>query len=335
MKTFFQWTALYPPTDSSKVEANLANIVGLSGGVLGLLMVLLGLDSGLALYVPILASSVLFGLPHGAIDHLVILGLAKHRLSLKALSVVCLAYLGFVIAMLALWWAVPFLAVILFLGITVYHWGRADLAFENLGADVVEQSIPKWLQLNHALLRGVFPIGIPFLSFPQATETVLNACSASFGYTYAVSEELRLSILVGLLLLLLGEVAYLFFNKKARLKRFLEDVGLIAFFVWVPPLLAVGLYFCLWHGFRHVIRLIRYQSPSARDVSVGVGFKRFYLQALPFTVASICILAALQWALPEVTELNAFIGLYLVVISSLTVPHLIVVEWMDRVEKVF
>ncbi|CAI8364936.1 MAG: Beta-carotene 15,15'-dioxygenase [Opitutia bacterium UBA7350] len=332
MKFFFQWTSLSPPSDPSKINVSLANGSALCAGFLGLAIVLLGMDSGWVLYLPILASSGLFGLPHGAIDHLVVLGLANRKLTLKSLVVVCLVYLLLVIAMLGLWWASPIVGVSLFLLITIYHWGKADLAFEHLHRDSLQQVASKRLQFSHALLRGFFPIGLPFLTFPEATEAILNACSASFGYNFELNNTLQIAIFFCFICLLLGEVAYLSQQGQQWKLRLVEDLGLAAFFAFIPPLLAVGLYFCLWHGFRHVLRLIRYEGGEGCSRRTTARIKRFYCQAFPFTFASILLMAGFLSLLPNVRGLNEFIGIYLVIISALTVPHLLVVEWMDQRE---
>ena len=332
MKPILHWSPLKPPAGKPRMGTLLANSVALAGGLLGLAMVVFGLDAGLPLYLPMLASVLLFGLPHGAIDHLVVLGLAKRSLSLKALALVCLIYLGFVVAMLCLWWLAPLVAVILFLGITIYHWGTADLAFEGLLNPQAPQTTPRILKFNHSFLRGMFPIGIPFLAFPDATEAILNSCSVAFGYEYELGTTLPFVILIAMILLLLSELAYLRCQGEQRNARLAEDLGLIAFFVLVPPVLAIGLYFCLWHGFRHVLRLIRYEGSEDDCGTALAQFKRFYCRALPFTLASMLILAVVLLILRASVDLSTFIGIYLVVISSLTLPHLLVVEWMDRQE---
>jgi Brp/Blh family beta-carotene 15,15'-monooxygenase len=334
MKPIFFWSPLKPPDGKPRMGTRFANGLALAWGLVGLVMVVFGLDAGLPLYLPMLASVLLFGLPHGAIDHLVVLGLAKRSLSLKALALVCLIYLSFVVAMLCLWWLAPLVAMFLFLGITIYHWGRADLAFEGLLNPAALQNTPRILKFNHSLLRGIFPIGIPFLAFPDATEAILNSCSAAFGYEYELGTTLPFVILIALILLLFSELAYLRDQGEQRNARLAEDLGLIAFFVLVPPVLAIGLYFCLWHGFRHVLRLIRYEGNEDNCETAFAQFKRFYCQALPFTLASVLILAAVLLLLRGSVDLSTFIGIYLVVISSLTVPHLLVVEWMDRREGV-
>ena len=332
MKPIFHWSPLKPPAGKPRMGSRLANGLALAGGLLGLLMVVLDLAAGLPLYLPMLASVLLFGLPHGAIDHLVVLGLAKRSLNLKALALVCLIYLSFVVAMLCLWRLAPLVAVILFLGITIYHWGRADLAFEGLLNPAALQTTPRILKFNHSFLRGMFPIGIPFLAFPDATEAILNSCSVAFGYEYELGTTLPFIILIALILLLFSELAFLRCQGEQRKLRLVEDLGLIAFFVLIPPVLAIGLYFCLWHGYRHVLRLIRYEGSEDDCEPAFAQFKRFYCQALPFTLASVFILAVVLLLLSGSVDLSAFIGIYLVVISSLTLPHLLVVEWMDRQE---
>jgi hypothetical protein len=80
------------------------------------------------------------------------------------------------------------------------------------------------------------------------------------------------------------------------------------------------------------LRLIRYEGSEDDCETALARFKRFYCQALPFTLASVLILAVVLLLLRGSVDLSIFIGIYLVVISSLTLPHLLVVEWMDRQE---
>lgn len=334
MKAIFQWSPLKPPTEGCSAEGAVANGVALAGGLLGFVMVGLGLDAGLTLYLPMLLSAFLFGLPHGAIDHLVLLGLANQRMTFKSLMVTCLAYLAVVGLVLLLWWALPMLALILFLGITIYHWGRADLAYEGCLNPDSAQSTPKWLRWNHAVLRGFFPIGLPFLSFPEATGAILNACTLTFGNPYVLGSLIPTGCLLGGLSLLPGEILYLQRQPHTRLVRITEDLALLAFFCLVPPVLAIGLYFCLWHGLRHVLRLMRYDDGNPSLPRLSGRLKRFYHRAWPFTLASILIVAALHGFLIKQNDPAHLLGLYLVVISALTAPHLLVVEWMDRREGV-
>lgn len=331
MKSFFKWQALGIPTRNTALAAGPAHLAGATAFALGAILVLTGATEGLLLYLPLLLSVFLFGLPHGAIDHLVLLGLAERRMDLTGLILVCSIYLALVLAFLVLWWVGTLLALTLFLLITVYHWGQADLAFETLLEKRLSR-LPKISRRWHALFRGSLPIGLPFLAFPLETKAFLVSCASGFGYSYELSSGLRLAISIALLLLAVGEVYYLKNLPSRRGLTLIEDLGLILFFLIVPPILAIGLYFCLWHGLRHVLRLLRYGKCTTAPIGTLSELKTFYIRALPFTLASLLIVAVVFLLAPGTSSPSQILGTYLVVISSLTLPHLLVVEWMDRRE---
>lgn len=331
MKAFFQWRPLVPPAGHQSGVA-VASAVGLATAAIAALFLVLGLDGGIWLYLPLILSVFLFGLPHGAIDHLVLIGLARRRLNLTSLAIACGLYLTLVFVFLILWWVSPLIGLILFLGITVYHWGKSDLAFESLNSPNLSAA-PTLPRTSHLLLRGFLPIGTPFIAFPEATQSFITACTSSFGYDVKVSTGFNTVLWFVLLILLTSEISYL--KRQRNWKRLLaEDCALLGYFILIPPVLAIGLYFCLWHGLRHVLRLIQYESDAVDAVKLSDGLKRFYIQALPFTLVSLLLVAAVVLLLPQAKQLDQLVGIYLVVISSLTLPHLCVVEWMDWRERI-
>jgi len=89
------------------------------------------------------------------------------------ISVACHAVPGF-------WQITPFMAAIGFLCMTIYHWGRSDLAFDTVcGRDKKILSDP-WLRFTHSALRGLIPIGLPFIAFPVEAGEFLQACGALY-----------------------------------------------------------------------------------------------------------------------------------------------------------
>jgi beta-carotene 15,15'-dioxygenase len=99
------------------------------------------------------------------------------------------------------------------------------------------------------------------------------------------------------------------------------------------PVLAVGLYFCLWHAPRHVARLVLLDEKSAGVLEAGriaPALVRFARDAAPLTVAAIVLLLGLYLAAPQTGAApSALLALYLVLVSVLTLPHLVVVSFMD------
>jgi Brp/Blh family beta-carotene 15,15'-monooxygenase len=330
----FSWQALTPPGDSR--PPNWLQTIALAG----LLAVLAGgaLQSGLDLdenwwaLLPLVASALLFGLPHGAIDHLVVIGLARRQLTLSTLLAVLGIYLGIMLGYGLLWWIAPFLSLGLFLLITIVHWGKADTAFDQIRYPESPALASKGFRWSHSALRGLIPIGMPMLAFPDATAEFLLSCSRLFSNDPMPSiSPVQILVAAALALCFIAEIVFLLKHQPARgsMAMLAESLSLVALFALVQPLVAVGWYFCLWHGLRHVLRLSRYQPGFAEATR---SFMLFFKRALPFTLVALVMLFLFSTGLPSSEEAGRWIALYLVVISTLTLPHMLVVEWMDRVE---
>jgi Brp/Blh family beta-carotene 15,15'-monooxygenase len=128
--------------------------------------------------------------------------------------------------------------------------------------------------------------------------------------------------------LLLGFLEAMVANRKSSTCLLNASEGCLLFvaFVSLPPLPAVGFYFVFWHGLRHVLRLMKMEHLS---------FSNFAWRSSPTTLAALGLLGFLGWATVRHHPHPKFLGVYLVLISALTVPHFAVVTWMDRREKLY
>ena len=333
MRAPFAWHPLRPVAPRPRpAKAKTADAVGVGFLSLGLLGALAGLSDGPLGLVPIALSVILFGLPHGAVDHLVALGLAGRPLRPAPLAAVVLIYLGVALGMFAIWWQLPFVAATLFLAMTVYHWGKADLAFGRWRGDDPPKGFAAGL---HLLVRGLIPIGIPFIAFPAESRAFLEACADLFpGEPRPPAPKAVSTFTVLFLLLWLAEAGRLLrhFNRSRAfhtLRPIGEQLLLTAFFFYVPPLTAIGLYFCGWHGLRHLMRLGAYRD---EDKEVAVSLPRVMLQSVPFTLAALALLIGLVCLVPVGTDGIGWTATYFVLISSLTVPASGRRRMMDRRE---
>lgn len=341
MKQFFAWAPLHPPKNSLSAPslrrgAMLGAIIALAGG-LG--QAFLGLDLGpeqaWVPYLPLMASAVIFGFPHGAIDHLVALGLAGQKM--KPAPFLCVIGLYLLLALLfaSIWLIAPSYALAAFLIITILHWGRADTIFEQIVApEGPLQRIPH-LRPFHSALRGLIPIGLPFIAFPEESAAFVASTTLLFDAFPPDIETLRPIIAALLLTLVLAEILiFLRSRSKGGFKLLTESAGLGLFFYFVPPIVAIGWYFCFWHGLRHVLRLSRYRSTDTGAVqpSRPHPIRLFYRRALPFTLVPLLFLLWVGLSAFRENGPAQWAAQYLVLISALTVPHMILVEWMDRRE---
>lgn len=288
-------------------------------------------------YVPFAASLVFFGLPHGATDHLVPGRLTGRGVGPGSVAAVVAMYLVLGGAYLALWTVAPLLSFALFIVITWFHWGQGDLHSSQTLLGVSRLPVVAGL-----ILRGGLPMLLPLLASPEVYAGVGESLVGLFGgdYLEPLPTGLPLALrlcgglgLLALILLHLGGV-YRRTGSRASLAAEAGEVALLAaYFATVPPILAVGLYFCLWHSPRHIARLMLLDLPSADSLRMGElvpALRRFVRDAAPLTLAALGLLAALYLYVPDGPGgADGLLAGYLVLISTLTLPHVVLVTWMD------
>lgn len=301
--------------------------------------------------VPFLLSAVLLGLPHGAVDHLVPGLIARKPLSLCRMGALLVGYIALVGAVIGLWMLSPVVGFVFFIALTWWHWGTADLhatlAFHR--AAFLDTRLKRALT---AFVRGGLPMFVPLLFSPQDYRLALDSLAALFASADVraldgfFAEPFRVvggvafagAVALNLIVTMPGG---LYQRYRAEWAVFAGEIALLSvFFALVPPFLSIGLYFCLWHAARHITRLILLDPAVPVDgiggAQFAAGFWRFTLRATPLTLISLVFLAGLYLAVPASPEsLLSLIALYLVLISGLTLPHSVVVLWMDRAQGVW
>jgi Brp/Blh family beta-carotene 15,15'-monooxygenase len=292
-------------------------------------------------YLPFLASLVFFGLPHGAADHLAISRLGGSR----PLVAVGAAYLLGGAAYLAVWLVAPALGFVSFILLTWYHWGQGDLyVLVAVGGDHLRG---RGQRLAALVVRGGIPMVVPLLGFPAVYQSVAEATVRLFDPSFGPSLDVvflpatRLALggglaALSLAALALGAVRAGFDSRGWRIDA-LETLLLWVYFLVVPPILAVGLYFCLWHSVRHVARLLVVEEGGSglEREQLGSALAGFGRDALPNTVGALVVLVGLAFVAPPESGFLALLGLYLVLLAVLTLPHTAIVTWMDLREGVW
>jgi beta-carotene 15,15'-dioxygenase len=292
------------------------------------------------LYVPFAASLVFLGLPHGAVDHLVLLNQRGNPRGIQPFFDVCARYLAIATVYLLVWFITPLSAAAFFILITWFHWGQGDLYF-SLASGRFKHLDSRFRKAAHILIRGALPMLVPLVAFPEVYMGVVRSMAErtalSAGPELTIpGEGFRILLAGGLL-----TFAATYFVVTGRAlpaadrpgwrKDVFETSLLLVFFATVPPLFAVGLYFCLWHSLRHIDRLTADDDPRGLTrQGAAAAWGRFALRALPMTAASLGLLAGMYLLVPSTPATAAeLIGVYLVLISVLTLPHVWVVCRMD------
>lgn len=284
--------------------------------------------------VPFAVSILVFGLPHGALDHLVPARLRGDGRVLRSVAVVVALYAVLGAATAALWLVAPLAGMLAFIALTWFHWGQGDRWIDHLMGDGTVGGAAAALTIA---ARGALPMLVPLVAHPADYSSVVGEAASAVGRASrapvgALSITTGWRVVAGVIVLVLVTALVAAVHRARRpVARTVTEVVVLAAFFWVvPPVLAVGLYFTLWHSVRHVVRLELTDPAGARDLAAGRLFRpflRFLRQAWPITLVALAILVGTGVLLGD-----DGLGVYLVVLAVLTTPHAAVVTWMDRVQ---
>ncbi|MGL3198675.1 MULTISPECIES: Brp/Blh family beta-carotene 15,15'-dioxygenase [Curtobacterium] len=282
--------------------------------------------------VPFAVSILVFGLPHGALDHLVPARLRPGTSTFRSVSVVVALYLVVGSATAFLWAVAPLAGFAAFIAITWFHWGQGDLFVDRLLGDGLPS---RWGAVLTVAVRGALPMVVPFAAQPVEALRVVTGTAASLrGGTPddgTVPTPVRAVAAALVVVLVVVHLVALRRSGTPLARQAAEDVVLLAVFAVVPPVLAVGLYFTLWHAVRHIVRLELTDPRVTGELHRGrllAPFLRFTRQAWPVTAIAVAVLVALAVVLRR-----ADLGVYLALIAALTTPHTVVVTWMDHRQR--
>lgn len=272
------------------------------------------------LTLPILLLSVfIIGIPHGAIDHIMASELYGLKNSLKDHLLFYASYLFIMLIIAVLWIYTPIAGMILFLLISIYHFGQADME------DFLNSSAPSYLWY---ILRGVLIIGIIVFSDPSTTYPIISEAMRMDLVTF---EEFMPNASISLVTLLSLYAAFALWgilqkHFKQNLRFVADSILLAGLIIITGPLIGFAIYFALWHSIGHVNEMKEFFETKRKSLS----FAEFYKKATPFTLVSLLGLLML-YGINQFLQLEGeFITLMFILISVLTLPHLFIADKMYR-----
>ncbi|WP_253738442.1 Brp/Blh family beta-carotene 15,15'-dioxygenase [Halohasta salina] len=315
--------------------------------VTALAVLVFGAPSRQLQLVPFAVSIVIFGLPHGAVDHLTLPWAYGEPPTRRWLAIVGGLYLVVGVAYTAVWFVAPVAAFGVFILITWFHWGQGEVH------PLVELVDPTHLRTRAAraltvAARGSLPMVVPLVAFPEEYRWVAARLVGLFGTVdlaaldpvFSVRGRMAAGALVATLLVATLAVGYR--DGEGR-RTWAVDIGellfLTAYFVIVPPILAIGIFFPCWHSVRHITRLLLLDESAAARLDAGElggALARFGRLATPMTVGALAIFGGLALAVPASPVDGAgLFALYLVGIAVVTAPHVVVVTVLDLREGIW
>jgi len=269
----------------------------------------------------ILAPVAVFGLSHGGADPFILRRLVTERP--HAMAMAFALYIGASMAFIGLIWFFPVGALLVFLALSIWHFGFTDLAYLSPS----DNTVLLWLS-------GSLPVLGPVLGHPQQTSELFawlisRESGAVLSVLTVAGPIVAVLWLAGLGFLVVRHYRDLGFRVLAEL----VTVG--AVLLLLPPLLAFTFYFCLVHSVRHFLAIAENRLVET-DVRQMLGF--LIRQSAPATLMAIG-LALATWGVvvlwdPASSLLTEAVRVMFWGLAALTVPHAFVVRsWWNRRDR--
>lgn len=268
----------------------------------------------------VVALGLAAGLPHGAIDHV----LAARLAGISVLTSTAVYLGGALAAWAALTWGGP-VALATVLGLSVVHFGAGEVE-----AHRATGPWPGGAPAAVLAAAGTGALLLPLARADEAVVAVADALSPGLGELLA---DPRISVLLagGWGLAAVGALVLAVVQRRPGVAADVLLVGALG--VFAPPLVAFAVWFGGWHALRHTGRLLVTEPGAARLVEAGQlrgALARLARLSAATSAVALGTVVALAWLTAGAPEPDTAMATALRVLLALTVPHMVVVAWLDR-----
>lgn len=260
---------------------------------------------------------VFLGIPHGATDHIIFQHLSRGFLGSRKLLLFYVNYLLLGGLFALTWWIAPMLALIIFLFISMYHFGQSNWNYVN--------NIDSRSKVLLNFIWGGFVVFAPILFHFESVEEIISLIvrqslpSLQAGYLEGIAWSL--------FTLNLFFVLTLIWNEKLSIKEGLNElinlVTLTCLFFFTPTLLGFAIYFVLWHSLSSMLDQVSFLKARLRSYSL----RNYVIQILPISIIVIGGLLISVIYLPVFQD-SVDVGWLFVFISAITLPHIILIDML-------
>jgi Brp/Blh family beta-carotene 15,15'-monooxygenase len=248
------------------------------------------------------------GLPHGAFDSAIAAHLGYIRRP-RFLIRFLLLYTLITALIVAVWLIFPVVSLIVFLLISIIHFGLGD-ARADYG----------WLRWVQVVAHG----GIVVVGISQFHKSEVNII-----FSYLIGHNVTMvwaTIDIVSIIIVAAFVIYAWqalWNLRWR-HGFIELISLLLIFSILPPLIGFAFYFCCIHSLRHLLVLWRTLQTVLQRNNV-------YLQAFIYTITSWIVGGIVfWWCTNQMLVEAALIRVIFIGLAALTVPHMLLVDGFFR-----
>lgn len=257
-------------------------------------------------YVGLIAGLLTVGLPHGAVDHLLVV---SKKFTLFKFVV---QYLLIIAAYFIVWQWFPVFSLLLFIAYSAFHFGESEMV-------EMQVSMHSFAQKAYAFVLGLSILLLIIFLHLNESILVLNNMQGISDFVASLNlfqyKNIVIAVSCGLLMPLW------WISKKTCL--FLAGILLLG--TQMPLMLAFGLYFVGSH------------SVNAWEHIAGklqIAPKKLYLESLPFNVGALLIFSLFFYLQQTNAQLiQSYAAVFFVFLACLSLPHIILMHLFYKKES--
>jgi Brp/Blh family beta-carotene 15,15'-monooxygenase len=257
---------------------------------------------------------VIIGIPHGAADHIIFSKIGKSFYGAKKFKSFIFVYLLLGLGFLLIWAFSPFKALILFILISIYHFGQEHFEFLDPNHWLTKLNISFW---------GLFVLLFPLI---KNIETTCFYVGQMVGTNFSIPDTsfiiFTLAFLVIALIIsniLLWKFRLIQFD--ILLSEMVQIMLLLLLYLTTPLLIGFAIYFVFWHSMNSMRDQFLFLSKKTREYSL----KKYIIDILPFTFVAVTSVIVIGNYLINQTGQNIFTYLF-ILIALITLPHILLFD---------
>lgn len=250
---------------------------------------------------------VFLGIPHGGNDFFY-----RKEKNTSGSAKFLLMYLGVMLLYLALWYVWPMLSLALFLLISIHHFGQSNFNTNRIWS-------------LDSILWGSWLVVFPVLKHSQEVFGIFGTMLGRSNATVSDIGHLNNSgLLVVSIVFVLLYVAVLYRAHRSSGFWYLIQWFLVTVWYWLTPLLlGFVVVFCFWHA----LQSMQYQLDYV-CVNYNQNRKKTLMGFVPFGLMALVGMAFLLRF-----DLESNLGFAFVLLSLVTLPHVVVMDGLYRNRK--
>lgn len=260
---------------------------------------------------------ILFGIPHGSLDHYIYHHERKEEMSAKSVFKFLLFYIGFALIYALLWLISVELSIFLFILISAYHFGEMDLKGLSIKTSLSSRILfflYGFLFLLNYLLYQFPQVESIILSFPGFEQRHVEILRMFYTYQQQV-------MIASIIIFVPNLLIYLYRSKQFGYVQIVAilQLSLLSLIVFnLPILLGFGFYFNIWHAGLSMIEIKKFLG--WQDKSYLFIYQKSWL-----TNGSSLLMITILFAVFQ-GNMERLLAVFFMAIAILTAPHMKVIS---------